>query len=309
MARRVPLSPNGGGAEREVDIRGERTADGHLPQVHYNSVAPNYFSVMGTRLLRGAGFPAEVTAASPKMVVINDAMARQYWPDGSALGQTIGVTGSDGGAFEVVGIAEDGKYMNLTEAAAPYMFFALDQMPSGEVTLVARTAGRAGAVTPAVRATLARLDSRMPTLGNIITLDEHLSVARYESRLLATTATSLGAAGLALSLTGLYAVIAFVVARRRREIGVRMALGAEPRDVVVDVLKQTGLVAGCGMAVGVVLAAIATGGLATSLVGLSPFDPATYVGALVVVSAASGLAVWQPARRAARVDPAVTLRE
>jgi predicted permease len=305
MARRIPLAPNGGGATREVDIPGARDAEGRLPQIHDNSVAPNYFQVMGTRLVQGSGFPARLGPSDPKMVVINEAMARKYWPDGNALGQTLRVTGA--GSFRITGIAETGKYRDVAESPDSYMFFACDQMPSGEMTLVV-AAPRPGVTAPAVRATLTRLDPRMPML-SLITFDEHLKFAMYQARILAGTVTSLGSAGLALSLIGLYAVISFLVTRRRREIGVRMALGAQPRDVVIDVLKQTAAVAGWGLMAGLLLAGAAGAGLAGSLVGVSPFDPATYVVAIVVVSLACLVAVWHPSRRAARVDPAVTLRE
>ena len=157
-------------------------------------------------------------------------------------------------------------------------------------------------------ATLARVDPRMPML-NIMTLDEHLGFAMYQARVLAGGVASLGAAGLGLSLIGLYAVISFMVARRRREIGVRMALGAEPRDVVMDVMRQTAILAGVGMLAGLLLAGAAGSAIASALVGVSPFDPATYLVATVVVAIACLIAVWQPSRKAARVDPAVTLRE
>jgi predicted permease len=305
MAQRIPLAPNGGGAAREVDLPGARDAEGRLPRIHFNSVAPNYFQVMGTRLVQGPGFPARIGPSDPKLVVINEAMARKYWPAGTALGQTLRVT--DAGSFQVAGIVETGKYLSVSESPDPFMFFACDQMPSGEMTLVI-AAPRPGALAPAVRAALARLDPRMPML-NAITFDEHLGFAMYQARILAGTITSLGSAGLALSLIGLYAVISFMVTRRRREIGVRMALGAQPRDVVIDVLKQTAVVAGWGVIAGLLLAGAAALGLAGSLVGLSPFDPATYLIAIVVVSLACLIAVWHPSRRAARVDPAVTLRE
>ena len=305
MAQRIPLAPNGGGAAREVDLPGARDAEGRLPRIHFNSVAPNYFQVMGTRLAQGAGFPARIGPSDPKLVVINEAMARQYWPAGNTLGQTLRVT--DAGSFQIAGIVETGKYLSVSESPDPYMFFACDQMPSGEMTLVI-AAPQPGHAAPAVRTALARLDPRMPML-NVITFDDHLGFAMYQPRILAGTMTSLGSAGLGLSLIGLYAVISFMVTRRRREIGVRMALGAQPRDVVIDVLRQTAIVAGWGLGAGLLLAGAAASGLAGSLVGLSPFDPATYLMAIVVVSLACLIAVWHPSRRAARVDPAVTLRE
>jgi putative ABC transport system permease protein len=305
MTRRVPMSANGGGATCEVDIPGTRDANGRLPQIHFTSVAPNYFQVMGTRLLQGPGFPARLGPADPKLVVINEAMAKKYWPGGNALGQALRVT--DAGTFEIAGIVETGKYNSVTESPDPYVFFASDQMPSGELTFII-AAPNPGAIAPAVRAALTRLDPRMPMLG-LMTLDEHLGYAMYQSHILATTVASLGSAGLGLSLIGLYAVISFMVARRRREIGVRMALGAQPRDVMIAVLRQTAVVAAWGVLAGLVLAGVAGSALASSLVGVSPFDPATYVVASFVVATACLVAVWPPSRRAAKVDPAVTLRE
>ena len=304
-ARRIPLSPNGGGAAREVDIPAARDAQGRLPQIHFNAVAPNYFQVMGTRIVQGSGFPDRLGPSDPKLVVINEAMAQRYWPAGNALGQTLRVT--DAGSFQIVGIVETGKYLSVTESPDPYMFFASDQVLSGELTFVV-AAQEPAAVVPAVRAALARLDPRMP-IASMLTLDEHLGFAMYQARILATTVMSLGATGLALSLIGLYAVISFLVTRRRREIGVRMALGAQPRDVVIDVLRQTAAVAGWGLMAGVLVAGAAGFWLADSLVGVSPFDPVVYLGATVAVVLACLVAVWHPSRRAARVDPAVTLRE
>jgi ABC-type antimicrobial peptide transport system permease subunit len=260
---------------------------------------------MGTRMIQGAGFPAALGAADPKLVVINEAMAQKYWPGGDALGRTLRITGA--GSFQIAGIVETGKYLSVTETPDPYLFFACDQMPSGELTF-AIAAPDPGAIAPAVRATLARLDPRMPIM-SMLTLDDEVGLAMYEARTLAGVMTSLASVGLGLSLIGLYAVIAFLVTRRRREIGVRMALGAQPRDVVMDVLRQTAVLAGWGVAVGVVVGAAVGRTLAGSLVGISPFDPATYLGAIAVVAITCLLATWPPSRRAARVDPAVTLRE
>jgi predicted permease len=304
-ARRIPLAPNGGGAAREVDLPGARDADGHLPQIHFNAVAPNYFHVMGTRIVDGPGFPARLGPSDQKLVVINEAMAQEYWPNGGAIGQSLRVTGA--GSFEIVGVVETGKYLDISESPDPYMFFSLDQVPSGETTVLA-TAPRPGEIAPAVRATLARLDSRMPVL-SLLTLDEHLNFARYQAKTLAGAAAAIGSAGLALGLIGLYAVISFVVSRQRRDLGIRMALGAEPRDVILNVLKQAALVVGAGLTLGLVLAPAMASPLANSLVGTSPFDPTTYVAAVLAVAIASLLAVWEPSRRASRIDPAITLRE
>ncbi|HUL74368.1 MAG TPA: ABC transporter permease [Vicinamibacterales bacterium] len=307
-ARRVPLSPDGGGAAKDVDLPRAADRPDLPPSIHFNSVLPNYFETMGTRIIEGSGFASRITASDPKVVVVNEAMARRYWPNESPIGRTLRVLGpGPSGAFTIVGVAETGKYLSLTEPPDPYLFFALGQMPTSEPTIVIRTAGDPGLIAPAVRLILRDLDPRLPTL-QMITLDQHMGFALYEPRFMVALIGTLGLFGLALSLTGLYAVMAFVVASRQREFGVRLALGAEPADLIRHVLRQGARLIGAGLAVGAPLALIATQAMTGSLVGLTATDPVTYLPVAALLSVVGLAAVWHPARRASRTDPASVLK-
>lgn len=308
VARRVPLSPDGGGAVKDVDLPRSADRPDRPPSIHYNSVLPNYFDIMGTRILEGTGFPPRVTASDPNVVVINEAMAQRYWPNESPIGRPLRILGPGrAGTFTIVGVAETGKYLNLTEAPDPYLFFAFEQMPPSEPTVVIRTAGDPASVAPAVRQILRDLDPKVPTL-QMITVDQHMGFATYEPRLLVALVGTLGLFGLGLSLTGLYAVMAFVVASRQREFGVRLALGAQPADLVRHVVRQGAWLVGAGLAVGAPVALIATQMMRGSLVGLTPSDPSTYLPVAAVLAVVGIGASWHPARRASRTDPATVLR-
>lgn len=308
MARRVPLSPEGGGAVKEVDLPHDAAGPDKPPSIRFNSVLPNFFATMGTRIVQGAGFPARVSASDPKVVVINDEMARRYWPTQSPVGQTLRVLGpGNAGTYTIVGVAETGKYRNLTEAPDPYLFFAFDQMPSSEPTVIIQTDSDAARLAPTVRQILHDLDPRLPTL-QILTLDQHMQFALYEPRFMSAVVGTLSLLGLVLSVIGLYAVIALVVASHQREFGVRVALGAEPRDLWGSVLRQTAIVIGVGLAVGIPLAFTGARTLSGSLVGVSSSDPFSYLAVLAIVVIVGMGAAWQPARRAARIDPVQALK-
>jgi putative ABC transport system permease protein len=307
LARRVPLDPNGGGATRDV-IPPDRTPghDERPLHIRYNSVLPNYFSVMGTRILRGRAFVDADRATAPKVVIINEAMAAKYWPNGDALGGRVRI-GGGAGDYQIVGIAQDGKYNQLTEAPQPYMFFAIAQAPVSEATLIVDAGPNPGSAAATVRNALQQMDPHMPTL-QMLTLAQHLRFASYPIRMAAIAVGALGSSGLLLSVVGLYSVISFLVARRTREIGIRMAIGASPGDIRRAVMRHALLLAAAGGALGALGAFALAQLLAGSLYGVSPSDPVTFTSVLAGVVAVSLLASWAPARRAMRVDPMVSLR-
>jgi putative ABC transport system permease protein len=308
LARRIPLAADGGGAARKVDSPDHvPPANGAPLTIHYNSVWPNYFGMMGTRLLRGRTFAELDNANAAKVVVVNETMARKYWPDGSALGRTIRVTGPGAGTFEIIGVVQDGKYINLSEKPDPYLFFSLLQVPSAQLTLMVQTDADPGAAAATVRNVLKQLDPRMPTM-QMMTLEEHTRFAFYEPHLAAVVVGNLGAAGLVLSLVGLYGVVAFVVARRRREIGVRMALGARPADIFRAVMTRALGLALCGVLIGTVTALLVTQTLAGSIYGVNPSDPLAFISTAALLVIVSAVASWWPARRAMQVDPVRALR-
>jgi predicted permease len=308
LTRRIPLDPDGGGATREIDPPDHvPPASGAPLTIHFNSVWPNYFVMMGTRVLHGRAFSDEDHAKAAKVVVVNDTIARKYWPDGSAVGRTIRVIGPGAGDFHIVGVVQDGKYINLSEKPDPYLFFSLLQVPSAQLTLMVQTDADPGAAAATVRNVLKQIDPRMPTM-QMMTLEEHTRFAFYEPHLWAVVVGNLGAAGLVLSLIGLYGVVAFVVARRTREIGVRMALGARPADIFRSVLTRALELALCGVLVGTGIALPVTQGLSGSIYGVSPLDPLSFMSTAALLVTVSAVASWWPARQAMQVDPVRALR-
>lgn len=308
LARRIPLDPNGGGAARDI-VLPDRPAppDGSVLHVKFNSVLPSYFDVMGTRLVRGRAFTDRDGANDPKMVVINETMASRYWPDRTALGERIAVQGPGAGEFEVIGVVRNGKINRLTETPEPYMFFSLAQVPSSELTLIVQAGADPGRAAVVVRNVLRELDPRMPTL-QMLTLAQHMRYASYEARVAAILVTSLSVAGLLLSLIGVYGVMSSNVASRTKEIGVRMALGAAPADILREVMRRAFVLALSGVGAGVAIALAVARVLSGSLYGVGPADPATFVVAAAGLTGMAMLASFGPARRATLVDPIASLR-
>jgi putative ABC transport system permease protein len=306
MARRVPLDPNGGGAARDLVVpRGG--SDGAPLRVRFNSVLPNYFDVMGTRIFSGRAFRDGDGPGAPGVVIVNQALARLSWPGESAIGRTVRISGAGAGTYEVVGVAEDGKYLSLAESPQPYLYFPLAQSPTAELTLIVQPARDQATAAAAVQDVLREIDPRMPTM-RILTLAEQVRFASYETRLAALVVGILGISGALLSVVGLYGVIAFLVARRTREIGIRIALGAGRRDVCRLVAGSSLALSVSGAAVGVALALLLSRALAHSLYGVSPADPLVYASVtfgvvVVTIAAAAG-----PVRRALRVEPVAALR-
>ncbi len=177
MARRVPLSPEGGGAAKEVNSPHDPAGPDKPPSIRFNSVLPNFFATMGTRIVEGAGFPERVTASDPKVVVINEEMARRYWPTQSPIGETLRVIGPGGaGAYTIVGVAETGSTSISPKRRPPTCSSPSIRCPSGEPTLIIQTDRDAARLAPAVRQILHDLDPRLPTL-QILTLDQHMQFA------------------------------------------------------------------------------------------------------------------------------------
>jgi len=207
----------------------------------------------------------------------------------------------------VVGVARDGKYLHVNEAPQPYFYLPFGQQFAGEMTVIARYRGEPGAMVSAFRREVQALDPAMPTF-QIVTLDEHLRLALFAERLLAALMGTLGGLGLLLSVVGLYGIVSHVVALRTREIGIRMAVGASPWQVVRAVLADGGRLTLAGLVLGV-LAALPCMKFAESMLnGVSPHDPLVYAFVVFLVLVVALCATWVPARRAARVDPVSALR-
>jgi len=305
-----------------ISIRG-RSADPSQPDgSSWNRVGPDYFETLGTRVVRGRPINEHDTAAARHVAVVNEAFVRRFFEKADPIGQSFGIGGpSHSSDFEIVGVTGDVKYTGASRPVRPMIFLPAFQTVPYETplgrsmqarslllrTLVVRTVPGAGNLEEAIRRALATVDQDL-TVVRVVTLASQVSENFSLDRLMARLTSCYGLLALALAFLGLYGVTAHAVARRAREIGVRMALGADGarivRTMIAGPLAQTGL----GLAFGVPLA-LATGrAISTQLYGVGAYDPLILGSAIAVLVASAALAAGLPARRAARVDPARVLR-
>jgi predicted permease len=304
LAQFVPLEFSGSGGAVLIDGR-DNPPGGEV--LGWSVVTPGYLATMRTALVDGRDFAAADDSAAQPVVIVNRTAAQRFWPGASAIGRTLRFTAA-GPAVTVVGVTEDGKYRNLTETPRPYLFLPLAQNYRGSVTLVVRTGGNPMDLVPPVRQAFAVLDPEMP-LFDVKTL-EGLIVGRalLGPRIAAQMAGVLGLLALALTVVGLYGVVAYAASRRAREFGIRMALGARPADVLALVLRQGVRLVAIGVGAGAVAALGVSRALRSLLFGVGTTDPLTYGAAVAVLTAVALAAAYLPARRATKVDPMVALR-
>jgi predicted permease len=303
LARRAPLTVIDN-SDRGVDVEGYEPAPREEMSIFYNQVSEGFFETLGIPIVEGRSFTPADVAAAPRVIVISELMARRYWRGRSALGGRVRL--GDEWAT-VIGVARDGKYGSMSEEPRPFMYLPLGQYYRGDVRIIARTSGPPAALTPALRAAVARVDPMLP-LFDLTTLGEHMAFSFFLFNLLATLLAVFGVVATALSALGLYGVMAISVAQRTREIGVRLSLGASANAVVSLVLRQGLALVAAGLAVGLLLALGAARLVASQLVGVSPFDAAAFGVTLVVVLATATVACLVPARAALRIDPLVAMR-
>jgi len=271
------------------------------------SVSPEYFATLGVPILQGRNFATTDTPTSPGVAIVNEAMARKHWPDQNAIGKRFRVTTYNGRELEVVGVSADYKVSTVGEGATPYIHYLVAQRPNSGLEIIARTRGDAGALLAAMRRELISLEPNIIFLDNQ-TMDAQVSATLLPAKAGAIAVSAVGIVAMVLASIGLYGVIAYSVARRTREIGIRMALGAKPSAVVGLVMKQGLALAAIGVGVGGVLALGAAKAVAGALYGVSFVDPVAWGSAIVTLLAVSMLANLMPARRASIVDPSSALR-
>jgi predicted permease len=286
--------------------RGDKNADEGF-STGFNVVGPNYFKTMGTVLLRGRDFTEADRKGAPGVVVINETLAANLWPNEDALGKRVSVSGPEGPFFEVVGVARDGKYRSLGETPHPYIYQPVLQSYDPKMTLVVRTTGEPQSVVTSVREQIRALDSNLP-ITNVKPLRDQVDLSLFPSRVAAWTLGGFGVLALLLAAIGIYGVVSYSVAQRTREIGVRRALGAKESDVLRLVLGEGFFVIAFGLALGLLLAFAATRVIAGFLYGVAPTDPLTFVGVPLLLGLVAFVACYIPARRATKVDPLVALR-
>jgi predicted permease len=257
-------------------------------------------------LLLGRDFSAMDTPESPKVVIVNQSLARYFFRSENPIGKRI--TLENYKDLEIVGVVADAKYRNLREVAPQTAYIPYSQYGQlGQRIMCVRAAGDAGALAPAIRQEVRNLDPKLPVF-NIKTFAEQISESISRERLIALLSSFFGLFALLLASLGLYGVMAHAVTRRTREIGVRMALGAQRKAMLWLALRETLLLTLIGVATGLPAALISSRLTEGLLFGLTPTDPLTITVSTLVMISTAALAGYFPARRAARVDPMVALR-
>ena len=298
---RLPLLP--GNSTRGFAIR-DAPPNSQLV-AHYRTASPDYFRAMGIPLLRGRGFEEADREERPLVAVVSASAAQRFWPGRDALGERFAINEPE---ITVVGVVGDVHAAALDAAPQPTIYVPYRQDPWPFMTFALRTTAAPGTLAAAVRDAIWRVDKEQP-VGAVRTMDEQLSNSLTRRRFSVTLLTAFGVVAVSLAAIGLYGVLAFIVAQRRREIGLRMALGARARDVITDVLGQGLRLALIGVGAGIVLALAATRLLRSLLYGTSPTDAATFVAVATLLVAVAAGASFVPALRASRVDPLTALRD
>jgi predicted permease len=273
----------------------------------FNVVTPDFFRTMGTPVLEGREFTVDDQADARPVAIVNQALADAYWPGEESLGQHIRVNGPEEPLLEVVGVVKTARYALPAESPIPMIYRPYAQSYRSSQVLFVQTAGDPLAALPAIRTQIQALDPGMP-LFDVRTLESHIRDGKGKMFGLAATLVGLfGLIGAILASIGLYGVTAYAVSQRRHEIGVRMALGARPEQILSMVLRQGVVLTSIGVGLGLLIAAFATRSFANLLVGVSPTDPLTFGGVALVLIGVALVASAVPARQAAGVDPMVAL--
>jgi len=266
-----------------------------------------YFQTMNIPLLRGRDFTAQDREGAPGVVIVNETFVRRYFPNQDPAGKRLSLSGARGPWLEVVAVARDGKYVTLGEASAPMVYQSLLQRHETGMTMLVRTGGEPANFVAGVRREMQSIEKNLP-ITNIRPMTELLSNSLFPARMGAMLLGVFGLLALVLAAIGLYGVMSYSVARRTREIGVRLALGAQRDDVLRLVLREGMTLVAIGILLGLVGAFAVTRLLASFLYGVSTTDPLTFAGIAVFLAFIALVANFIPARRATKVDPMVALR-
>jgi putative ABC transport system permease protein len=283
-----------------------KPADGQRISVNYREITPDYFRAMGIPLVKGRTFSSADSGTAPRVALINRAMARHYWPNADPIGQQIQL-GEQNPFMTIVGIVGDVRFNGLDMAGEDEVYEAFLQDPTNDMTIVLRATGDPLALAGSLRAQVAALDRNLP-VGQITTMDDLVSQSAAPRRLNALLIGAFAGLALLLAAIGVYGVMSYTIAQRTHEIGVRISLGASPRDILRHVLGDGLRLVSVGLGAGLLAAALLTQFLASLLFEVRPLDAVTFGAVPVVLAIIALAACYIPARRAAGVDPVVALR-
>jgi putative ABC transport system permease protein len=293
LASRIPLSTG----RSQTTFRLGDEPEGHVVEV--NSVSPDFFSLLAMPIVRGRGFTDGETDAA----LVTESTARRYWPGQDAIGRAVTM---DGRRRHIVGIVRDAQVSQAQETVSSYMYLPAMRGAQRRISVLARTRGDVDAFAAAIRTETGRMDGSLVV--RVQPLSENLTLLQAFAQIAASVAGILSLLALGLAAIGIYGVVAYVVTRRRREVGIRIALGASVPDVRRLILRQTLRPVAIGLMLGLAIAAALAQVLRSMLFGVSPFDPIAFLGAPLLLLAVAVLATWLPTRHALQADPLTTLR-
>ncbi len=304
LSNTIPLF--NGGFGRTLFKEGEDNNNGQSGHVsQYSVMSPEYLQTMGIAMVRGQGFDSTVRENTPRVAIINETAAKQIWPNEDPIGKRFTFF-RDTSATQVIGIVRDSTYNTLGEQPRPYMYVPLMQNPNAAVTVFFRTQGDPRSALNSVRAQIQAMDRNLP-ITNVWPIGEVISQSLWASSFGASLLTVFAMIAMALCAVGIYGVVGYSVGQRIREFGIRLALGAQPRDVLLMVLKQSALIMTAGLAAGLLAAFFLARLIVTFLYGVNTNSPLAFLAMALVLAAVGVFASYIPARRAAKVDPMMAL--
>ena len=302
----VTLPLTGAFESTDVLIEGQATEAGARPQADYNTVTPDYFKVLRIPLLRGRQFTAQDVTDAPRVIIVDEMLAKRYWPNEDVIGKHLRV-GFEDQSREIVGVVGSNKQADLISELRPTMYLPHAQFPNGTLILVVRTNGDPLALAPVIREHVRLQDHDIP-VSRIGTMEQVLSTSVAQQRFTMLLMAAFAGLALVLSLVGIYGVMSYVVSQRSHEIGIRLALGAGLNNVLRLVLKTGMSLTLAGVAIGLAVSWGVTRFISSLLFGVTPTDAWTFVGVPLLLTLVSFVACYVPARRATKVDPLVALR-
>jgi putative ABC transport system permease protein len=268
-------------------------------------MSSEYLQTMGIAMVRGQGFDSMIRENTPRVAIINETAAKQIWPNEDPIGKRFTFF-RDTSATQVIGIVRDSTYNTLGEAPRPYMYVPLIQNPNTAMTVFFRTQGDPRSALTSVRAQIQAMDRNLP-ITNVWAIGEVISQSLWAASFGASLLTVFAMIAMALCAVGIYGVVGYSVGQRIREFGIRLALGAQPRDVLLMVMKQSALIMAAALVAGLVAAFFLARLIVTFLYGVNTNSPLAFLAMALVLAAVGVFASYVPASRAARVDPMVAL--
>ena len=279
-----------------------------LPNVYLNAVGPGHFRTLRIAMAAGRDFTEQDGASATNVAIVNETLARRYWPESSALGKRLRPIGAPDRVLEVVGVVRDSKYVTVDEEPRPFVYRPLAQVYTPHVTLLVRTSGTSADALRAIKETVKAQDPGLAVF-NVATLADATALALLPAQVAGNLLGALGVLALLLAALGIYGVLSYIVRSRTREIGVRIAIGATPQAVAFMVVRQSLKWSVVGLSIGLISAGLLTRLLQRFLYGISPTDPLTFGMVTLLLVLVASAAALIPAVRASRLDPIVALKD